>query len=98
MGWGGDKLWFINTTEADGESQGRRMQVYVLMYKLCAYIMTTNGAYMSPPTAPSAPPSGQIHSSTFTKQVVASLSLERVNWTKLSLHPVVPQMNKALSL
>ena len=36
---------------------------------------------MSPPIAPSAPPSGQIHTSTFTRQVAASLSLERVSWT-----------------
>ena len=29
---GGYKLWFVNTTEADGKSQGRRMQVYVRTY------------------------------------------------------------------
>ena len=78
--------------------KGRMMQVYARMYTLCAYIMPTNGAYsMSPPAAPSAPPSGQTHSSTFTWQVVASLSLEQLSYAKLSFDPVVPQMNKVLS-
>ena len=44
-GGGGYNIWFINTTAAEARVKGRRMQVYVRVYKLFAYVMPTNESY-----------------------------------------------------
>ena len=68
---GGSVQYMVRQQQLMVRVKGRMMQVYARTYTLCAYIMPTNEAYStSPPTAPSAPPSGQTHSSTFTRQVV----------------------------